>query len=444
MLKSSIEETSEILKLLFNLVLETGVFPEEWKIGVNIPIYKSGCPLNTNNYRGITLTNTVGKLFCQSLNSRLCQYLESNDKLCKEQAGFRKNHRTTDQIFLLTKLVDNVVKTRNKRLYCCFVDFQKAFDNVWHQALFVKLHETGVTGKCFNLIASMYENAILCTRIKGKYSGNILIRKGVHQGNTLSPTLFNIFVNDIVQYFQDSDSPNITPQQKISCLLYADDLALLSNTKAGLQRKLDSLFDYCNKWGLHINTDKTKIVVFTKSPPKIKITFHCGDHIIETAEKYKYLGLVFHQNGNFNETTKILNKQGAKAAHMLRRNIHGKNMRADIIMKLFDSLITPILTYSADVWFPVSSHLKQGFSMDDIFNNTVSGRYEHEKTHTILQTIIRSSQKSYEFTNTRRTRAVPIGYQNNVSNGHILDSYNGHKRRFLRKFIVQAFISNRY
>ena len=113
----------------------------------------------------------------------------------REQAGFRKNHRTTDQIFILSKLVDYVMKTKNKRLYCCFVDFQKAFDNVWHDGLFLKLHNAGITGKCLDLIVKMYENSFLCTRIQDKYSGHVLIKKGVHQGSTLSPTLFNIFNN---------------------------------------------------------------------------------------------------------------------------------------------------------------------------------------------------------------------------------------------------------
>jgi hypothetical protein len=141
--------------------------------------------------------------------------------LVKEQAGFRKKYRTTDHIFVLNKLVDDVMKTKNKRLYCCFVDFKKAFDNVWHEALLVKLNYIGITGKIFNIIESMYKNATICTKIKNKYSQEIIIKKGVHQGNTLSPTLFNVFINDVVQKIGDKDSPFITDLHKVSCLLYA-------------------------------------------------------------------------------------------------------------------------------------------------------------------------------------------------------------------------------
>ena len=382
MIKSGGTHLIEILKTIFNLVLETGIYPVEWKIGVNIPIYKSGCPLNTSNYRGITLTNSIGKLFCQIINRRICEYLERNKILSREQAGFRKNHRTTDQIFILSKLVDNVMKTRNRRLYCCFVDFQKAFDNVWHEALFLKLYDAGVTGKCLNVIVNMYENASICTRIKDKYSGNILIRKGVHQGNTLSPTFFNIFINDIVQYISGNDSPMITTQQQIPCLLYADDLALLSNTKAGLQMKLNLLYEYCTRWGLHINRDKTKVIIFTRSPPKIPIVFKCGDLFVETTDKYKYLGIMFYQNGNFTESTKYLSKQAATAIHTLRRAVYGQNIRVDIMMKLFDALVAPIITYGAEVWFPMICRLKNNFRIVDIFSNTISNCYPHENMHT--------------------------------------------------------------
>ena len=161
--------------------LNTGEYPNEWKVGVNIAIYKNGSPLNPENYRGITLTNTLGKLFCQILNSRISEFLEQSDSLVKEQAGFRKTYRTTDHIFILKKLVDNAMKTRN-RLYCCFVDFQKAFDNVWHEVLLVKLNKIGITGKVFTIIESMYKNATVCTKMRGKHSVEFVIKKGLHQG----------------------------------------------------------------------------------------------------------------------------------------------------------------------------------------------------------------------------------------------------------------------
>ena len=382
MIKSATPDLLQILEKTFNLVIDTGIYPNEWKVGLCIPIYKAGCPLNPENYRGITLTNGIGKLFCQIINQRISQFLEQNNCLVKEQGGFRKNHRTTDHIFILNRLVDNVMKTKNKRLYCCFVDFQKAFDNVWHDALLLKLYDSGITGKLFNIIKSMYDNAHIQTKIRDKCSGEITIRKGVHQGNTISPTLFNVFINDIVKNIGDRDSPNITAYRKIPCLIYADDLVLLSITKLGLQTKLDNLQDYCVKWGLKINVNKTKVIIFTRSAPKIPIHFKCGKHFIEIIEQYKYLGIVFHKDGGFKMAQEHLSKQSNKAANALRRSIYDQNIKPNITMQIFDSIISPILTYGAEIWFPNTLNIHGEFEFDNFFKACISGKFSHENLHT--------------------------------------------------------------
>ena len=95
--------TADVTKRIFDMVLQTGTYPDTWKTGINIPIFKSGDFMNPGYYRGITLTNALGKFFCQILNNRITEYLEDNDILSKEQAGFRKTARTSDHIFILKK-----------------------------------------------------------------------------------------------------------------------------------------------------------------------------------------------------------------------------------------------------------------------------------------------------------------------------------------------------
>ena len=98
-----------------------------------------------NNYRAITLNSCLGKMFCTILNQRLNPLLESENIFCKEQAGFRTNHRTTDHIFILKKIVRTYV-SQNKHLYTCFVDFSKAFDSIWRKGLIEKLTKLGING----------------------------------------------------------------------------------------------------------------------------------------------------------------------------------------------------------------------------------------------------------------------------------------------------------
>ena len=120
---------------------------------------ESGDPTNPRNYRGITLISSLGKLFCQILNNRIADYLEDINLFSKEQAGFRKRFRTTDHIFVLRKIIDKYVSIKNGRIYARFVDFQKVFDTVWHNALLLKLHNIGLHGKCFQTTQDMYRNS---------------------------------------------------------------------------------------------------------------------------------------------------------------------------------------------------------------------------------------------------------------------------------------------
>ena len=347
------------LNKLFNLIQSTGLNPDSWETGVNVPIYKSGDPTIPSNYLGITLNSSLEKLFYQILNNRVVEYLEDNDLLSKEQSGFTKGFRTTDHIFVLRKIIDKYINNRNARIYACYVDFQKAFDNAWHDALLLNLHNTGIQGKCFQTIRDMYRNSSGCVKTTDGYSRKIPVLKGVHQGNLLSPKLINIFINDTTTAMTGNHSPSInTNTVQIPCLLYADDIVILPQTKTGLQNKLDRLYDYCSTWGLQINRDKAKVIIFSRTDPKLKLFSKFRDDIIETTDSYKYLGIIFHKRGSFTNAQDHLTKQANRTAQVLRRTYRNENIRVDAITQQLDSLLLPILTYGSEVWYPYTEQLE--------------------------------------------------------------------------------------
>ena len=127
MIKSSQNILGPCLLKLFNACLSSGTYPECWTDGYILPLYKGGELDNPSNYRGITITGAIGKLFNSVLNVRLDNYLEKYSLIDKTQIGFTKHSRTSDHMFILKCLVDKYISVKGGKLYTCFVDFQKAF-----------------------------------------------------------------------------------------------------------------------------------------------------------------------------------------------------------------------------------------------------------------------------------------------------------------------------
>ena len=153
MLKCTTSHGKKLFTLLFNKVLKSGIFPYEWNYGMVKLINKGMDVYDASDYRGITLKSCLGKLFCTILYNRIVPLLENKNILCKEQAGFRQNHRTTDHIL---RTIIKKYTTKNNILFSCFVDFSKAFDSIWRRALIEKLHKIGINGPFLQVIESIY------------------------------------------------------------------------------------------------------------------------------------------------------------------------------------------------------------------------------------------------------------------------------------------------
>ena len=148
---------------LFNKVLDTGEIPDDWLTGMIIPIYKNkGSKEDANNYRGITLLSCVGKLFTAILNQRLTEFCDNNLILKEIQAGFRKGYSTSDNIYVFKNILD-LFRFKKKKLFCCFVDYKKAFDSIWREALWYKLTRLSIQGKILNVIKKpICPSQVLC------------------------------------------------------------------------------------------------------------------------------------------------------------------------------------------------------------------------------------------------------------------------------------------
>ena len=175
------------------------------------------------------------------------------------------------------------------------MDFTKAFDYVERDILWYKLIKIGFRGHMLNIIKSMYNT------VKSKVKNNDTLSEafscniGVHRGECLSPFLFAMYVNYLEQELGNNCVNGIDiGMVKLLLLLYADDIVLFDKTPDELQKSLDILGAYCDRWKLTVNITKTKVVIFRKGgrlPINLQFTYKGSN--IEFVNKFCYLGIVF-------------------------------------------------------------------------------------------------------------------------------------------------------
>ena len=173
----------------------------------------------------------------------------------------------------------------------------------------------------------------------------------MRQGCNLSPMLFNLFLNDFPGTFHSKCDPIRIDKTELSCLLYADDLLILSATETGLRASINKLHSYAKKWQLNVNIKKTKIMVFNKMDRHYSLSSLFGNQIINSCLEYDYLETPFTPSGSSKLTRESLYKKALKEYYSFLNDINIQSgTQISTIKKLFHTLVTPILLYSCEVW----------------------------------------------------------------------------------------------
>ena len=267
--------------------------------------------------------------------------MESN--LEDGQCGFRPGRSTTDQIFTLKQIFEKSWEY-GKDLFACFVDHEKAYDRVPREKLWKVLQEYGVDGQLLRAIKSFYCRPEVCVRVNGKQSRPLHVGVGLRQGYVLSPLLFIVYMNWIEKCSQPDECATIG-NCKISRLLFADDLVLLSSTESGLQHALNSFADACNTAGMKISTAKTEVLHLSRNPDQCVLQVNGAT--LKQVEKFKYLGVAFTSDEELD--TRI-----GKVSAVMRALYYSVVMKRELSKKaklsVFKAVFVPIFIYGHESW----------------------------------------------------------------------------------------------
>ena len=191
--------------------------------------------------------------------------------------------------------------------------------------------------------------------------------RGVRQGCILSPLLFNLYLNDLPKSLTSAHQtdPFILPNgEKLSSLLYADDLVLISKSKTGLQKCIDIVSEFCESWHLNVNHKKSKVLIFTKKTSKSvrEMKFLINNEVLEVVPEFTYLGVKISSSGNFQKHKDMTKGKAIHALFKVTKTVDFKRLKPQKANQLFDTLISPILTYGSEIW---GVYLNQNFSKWD-------------------------------------------------------------------------------
>lgn len=342
LLKNCANEIVTPLYILFNKSLSEGKFPDRWKLTFITPIFKNGSKADIRNYRPISITSIIPKIF-DRLVTEICT-LKLSSQIVDNQHGFMCGKSTITNLITYEQFIINAMEHK-WQVDAIYTDFSKAFDTVNHDLLLCKLHNMGVRGKILEWFRSYLVDRRQIVRFKNFHSEKILVSSGVPQGSHLGPLLFNIFINDIILLINNSN-----------CLLFADDLKLFSIVKTHddcikVQQDLSALNCWCTDNGMRMNINKCHVISFTKSKSPILFNYCLLDTPLSRVEVIKDLGVLFDCKLTF---VPHINHIYKKSLHMLGFIIRNTREFKDVrtFRSLYLSLVRPILLYASPIWTP--------------------------------------------------------------------------------------------
>ena len=353
-IKVVINTIPNTLQTLINSSLSNGIVHTRLKEATIIPIFKKGDELEVNNYRPISLINSISKLLEKIVEKQLRKHLESNKLLYKCQFGFRNQHSTSQALMACLHNLEDKLRG-NKAVRSIYLDLTKAFDTVKHEVLLEKLQTFGIQGTELNWFKSYLSDRKQRCKINNNLSEWINCSIGVPQGSILGPLLFILYINDLPEFLaQENPGIDCSPH------LFADDteLTIANNSRWELTDDSNIILKSAQEWfainKLTLNPSKTRTILYSKkfSPtpfidenPVIEV--HTKQQIPEE-RTFKFLGFEMDEKLDFKAHNEKVIKKLKKTNFALKRLRHTIGTKEKIC--IYNALFRSHMEYGISIY----------------------------------------------------------------------------------------------
>ena len=347
-------EALVIVRMLFELSFRSNVVPQCWRVGEIVPMSKAGKdPSNMGSYRPVCLTSCLGKWLERVISNKVRWMLESAGWLSVYQAGFRKGRGVNDQLVRLSQAVwDGLFQKREKTCLVLY-DFEHALDRVWHDGLLSKLLSAGISRTVVRWVQEWLKNRLYWVRVEGVRGRRKLFRQGLPQGSVLSPLLFLVYINDLVERLAGGG---------VGVSAFADDLAVWATGKGveegrrRVQWASDAIVDWSREWLMQLSVSKCSVTLFScdvRDREMRELSVFVLGSELRREKSPRFLGVTYDVGFTFREHVgRVVAK--ASAGVRLLRCLSGSDWgwgRA-LLRCTYYALVRSLMLYGSAAWAP--------------------------------------------------------------------------------------------
>ena len=394
---------AELVKLC-QQIYTSGEWPQDFMKTVIIPLQKKPNATDCSDHRTISLISHAAKILLKIITKRLESKVQAVNFLGQDQFGFRKGRGTREAIAALRSMGERSLENGND-LFVCYVDYEKAFDRVNWCKLMRVLEKLGVDERDRQLIKNLYLGQSVVIRIAGEDSDPAKLGRGVRQGCPLSPLLFNIYIQALIDEAMDGGEDGVkVGGQLVKAIRFADDQAMLASSNAGLQRIMNRLNETSGEYGMKINIAKTKVMRISRTGGK-SVDITVNGVKLEQVKQYCYLGSMIAEDCKCQIEIRRRIAMGKEAFNKRGELLRGK-LNHDLKKRLVKTLVWSVVLYASETWTMQKEDVKrlEAFEMwiwrrmekitwkEHITNEDVLRRVQEER---LLIDTIRKRQKSW-------------------------------------------------